>query len=89
MLDSSYQWVKRLLVLAYDDTTGNNKVSFDSFKKCFPRIVRIENYWNIEIDAMNFYDQPINDSIKQYVELRKVWTGQVDGYTTGCLLDFT
>ena len=32
--------------------------------------------------------QPINDSIKQNDEVRKVSTGQVDDYTTGCLLDF-
>ena len=31
--------------------------------KHIPRI-KIENY-NIEIDSRNFYDQPINDSIKQ------------------------
>ena len=36
----------------------------------------------------NFYDQPINDSIKQYDEVRKVSTGQGDDSTTGCLLDF-
>ena len=46
-----------------------------------------ENY-NIEIDGKNFYDQPINDSIKQYDEIRKISTGQGDDYTTGCLLDF-
>ena len=33
LLDSSYQGVKRLLVLAYDNTAGNNQVSVDSFKK--------------------------------------------------------
>ena len=43
---------------------------------------------NIEIDGRNFYDQPINDSIKQYDEIRKISTGQGDDYTTGCLLDF-
>ena len=32
--------------------------------------------------------QPINDSIKQNDEVRKVSTGQVDDYTIGCLLDF-
>ena len=37
----------------------------------------------------NFYDQPINDLIKQYDEVRKVSTRQSDDYTTGCLLDFT
>ena len=29
------------------------------------------NNYNIEIDGRNFYDQPINDSIKQYDEIRK------------------
>ena len=33
LLDSSCQGVKRLFVLAYDNTTGNNQVSFDSYKK--------------------------------------------------------
>ena len=30
----------------------------------------------------------INDSIKQYDEIRKISTGKGDDYTTGCLLDF-
>ena len=41
-----------------------------------------------EIDGRNFYDQPINDSIKRYDELRKISAVQDDDYTTGCLLDF-
>ena len=44
---------------------------------------------NIKIDGRNVYDQPINDSIKQYDEIRKKLTGQGDDYTTGCLLDFS
>ena len=40
------------------------------------------------IDGRNFYDQPINDLIKQYDEVRKVSTGQGDDYTTGCLLNY-
>ena len=87
LLDSSYQGVKRLFVLAYDNTAGNNQVSIDSFKKYFLPRVKIENY-NIEIDGRNFYDEPINDSIKQYDEIRKISTGHGDDYTTGCLLDF-
>ena len=86
-LDSSYQGVKRLFVLAYDNTTDDNQVSDNSFKKYFLPSAKIENY-NIEIDGRNFYDQPINDSIKQYDEIRKISTGQGDDYTTGCLLDF-
>ena len=37
-------------------------------------------------DGRNFYDQPINDLIKQYDEVRKVSTGHGDDYTTGSLL---
>ena len=86
-LDDSYQGVKRLFVLAYDNTAGENQGSINSFKKYFLPRVKMENY-NIEIDGRNFYDQSINDSNKQYDEVRKTSAGQGDDYTTGCLLDF-
>ena len=85
--DSSCQGVKRLFALAYNNTAGNDQVFVDSYKKYFLPRVKIENY-NIEIDGRNFYDQPINDSIKQYDEIRKISTGQGHDYTTGCLLYF-
>ena len=66
---------------------GNNLTTENSYDKYFLPRLKIENY-NIEIDEINFYDQPINDSIKQYDEIRKISTGQGDDYTTGCLLDF-
>ena len=87
LLDSSWQGVKRLFVLAYNNNEGNNQVSVDSYKKYFLPRVKIENC-NIQIDGKNFYDQPTNDSIKQYDKIRKISTGQGDDYTTGCLLDF-
>ena len=65
MLDSSWQGVKRLFVFAYNNKEGDNKVSVDSYKKYFLPRVKIENC-NIETDGRHFYDQPINDSIKQY-----------------------
>ena len=86
LLDSSYQGVKRLFLLAYNNTEGNNQVSIDSFRKYFLPRVKIENYI-IEIDGRNFYDQPNNDVIKQYDKVRKISTGQGDDYATGCLLD--
>ena len=87
LLDSSCQGVKRLFVLAYNNTAGNKQVSVDSYKKYFLPRIKIENY-NIEIDGRNFYDQPINGSIKQYDEIRKISKRKGDDYTTGCLLDF-
>ena len=53
LLDASYQGVKRLFVLAYDNRAGNDQVSIDSFKRYFLPRVKIENY-NIEIDGRNF-----------------------------------
>ena len=49
--------------------------------------VNITNY-NVVIDGSNFYNEPINDLIKQYEEIRKTATGQGDDYTTRCLLDY-
>ena len=86
LLDSSYQRVERLFILACNNKEGNNKVSIDSYNKYFLPRVKIENY-NINFDGKNFYDQPINDSIKQCDKIRKISTGQGDDYT-GCLLDF-
>ena len=59
MLDSSFEGVKKLFILFYDDTNSNN-VDVNSNGKYFLLRVKIENY-NIEIDGRNFYDQPIND----------------------------
>ena len=42
-----------------------------------------QNWWK-----QKFYDLPINDSVKQYDEIRKISTAERDDYTTGCLLDF-
>ena len=86
LLDASYQGVRRLFVLAYDNA-GDNATTVNSHRKYFLLRIKIENY-NIEIDGRNFYDQPINDLIKQYDEIRKISTGQGDDYTTDCLLDF-
>ena len=93
-LDAFFQGVNRLFALAFKNTTqsvaGNpinntaNRVQRESHKKYFLPRVDITNY-NVLIDDWNFYDQPINDLIKQYDEIRKIVTGN---YTTGCLLDY-
>ena len=74
-----------MFALAYargDDVTNEN-----SYRKYFLPRLEIKNY-NIEVDGRNFYDQSINDFIKQYDEVRKFSAGRGDDYTTGCLLDF-
>ena len=86
LLDLSCQGVKRLFVLAYNNTAGNDQVSVDSHEKYFLPRIKVDNY---NIDGRNFYDQPINNSIKQYEEVRKISTGQGGDYTTGRLLDYS
>ena len=86
-LDASFQGVNRLFVIAYNNTNGNaNQVERSVHRKYFLPRVDIPNY-NVLIDGRNFYDQPINDQIKKYDEIRKIATGKGDDYITGCLLD--
>ena len=73
-LDVSFQVVRRLFVLIFDNTGGGaKKVERNSHTKYFLPRANITNY-NILIDGKNFYDQLINDMIKQYNEIRKIET---------------
>ena len=40
------------------------------------------------IDGRNFFNQPIQNDLKIYDDIRKIATGQGDDYRTGCSLDF-
>ena len=99
-LDAAFQRVNRLLFLAFEDTRADevadapaprnlvpNRVIRDSYRKYFVPRVDITSY-NVLIDARNFYDQPINDSIRKYDEIIKIATEKVDNYASGCLLDY-
>ena len=102
-LDAAFQGVNRLFVLAFDDTRVDdpnvdvnnpesrnraaNWVIRTGYRKYFLPRVDITDY-NVLIDGRNFYDQPINDPIRKYDEIRKIATGKGDNYTTGCLLDY-
>ena len=92
-LDASFHGVNRLFVLAFNNTTlangndGPDRVRKDSHRKYFLPRVNVTNY-NVLIDGRNFYDQPINDQIKKYDEIRKIATASGENYTTGCLLDY-
>ena len=60
-IDASFQGVNWLFVLPY--ASGDNITNENSYRRYFLPRVKINNY-NIKIDGRNFYDQPINDSIK-------------------------
>ena len=48
--------------------------------------VEIKDY--VKIGGKNKLDQPLNNDIKTYENIRKITTGQGDDFTTGCLLDY-
>ena len=89
LLYASFQDVRRLFVIAYIVAAGaaNDEAGIKDNIKYFLPGGEIKNF-NVLINGRNFYDQPINDWIKQYDEVRKVSTGQGDDYTTGSLLDY-
>ena len=88
-LDASFQGVRRLFVRVFNKTQAtipdnqiNNTANTDdrsNHTKHFLRRINITNY-NVLIDGKNFYDQPINDVIKQYEKVRKIATGQGGDY---------
>ena len=99
-LDAAFQEVNRLFVLAFEDTRTDeasdapaprnlaaNRVIRTTYRKYFVPRVDITSY-NVLIDGGNFYDQPINDSIRKYDDFRKIATGKGDNYATGCSLDY-
>ena len=85
-LDASFQGVNRLFVLGFA-RGGNNPATRSGYRKYYLPRIDITKY-NVLIDGRKFYDQPINDKIRQYDEIRKVATGKGDNYATGCLLDY-
>ena len=83
LIEPSFQGVNRLFVLAFEDDAQRT-----SNKRYYIPNVEIKDY-NVMIDGKNFFDQPINNMIKTYENIRKITIGQGDDYTTGCLLDYS
>ena len=73
-----------MFVLVFNNIDSNAKVERKNHQKHFFSRVNMTNY-NVLIDGRNFYDQTINDLVKQYCGIRKTATWQGGDYTTGCL----
>ena len=84
-LDPSFQGVKRLFVMACS-RLANQPTRDDRRKYYLPRIDL--NEYNVIIDGRNFYDNPIENDVEKYRELKKVMIGKGEDYTTGSLLDY-
>ena len=82
LVDHSFQGVNRLFVLSFKDENGR-----ESYKQYYLPTVETKDY-NVMINGRSFFDQQIKNDLKTYHNIRKIATGQGDGYTTGCLLDY-
>ena len=73
LFNASFQGLRRLFVLAYVAAAGaaNDEAIIKDNKKYFRPRGEIKNY-KVLADGKNFYDQPINELIKRYGEVRKV-----------------
>ena len=79
-LNASFQEVRRLFVLVFDNTEdGAKKVERNNHTKYFLPRVNIITCNKLQlIGGRNFNDQPINDTIKQCDKIRKIATRQGD-----------
>ena len=80
LVDPSFQGVKRLFVLSFENE--NDRTSRSTYY--LPK-VEIKDY-NVVVDGRNVFDQPINSMNKTCENITKIATGKGD--TTGCLLDY-
>ena len=74
--------MNRLFVLTFENSTDRR-----SHTEYYLPKVEIEDY-NVMIDGRYVFDQPINNQIKTYENIRKIATGQGDDCTTGSLLNY-
>ena len=82
LVETSFQGVNRLFVLAFENDDRRNSTRYYNLPTA-----EIKDY-NIMINGENFFDQPIKNNKVTYENIRKIATGQGDDYTTGCLLDY-
>ena len=66
---ASFQRVNRLFVLSSENENGRTSHSEYHLPK-----VEIKDY-NVEIDVKDVFDQPIDNDIKTYENIRKIATG--------------
>ena len=68
--------------MSFKDDDGHQ-----SHKQYYLPTVEIKDY-NVIVHGRNFFDQPIENDLKTFDNIRKIAIGQSDNYTTGCLLDY-
>ena len=82
LIDPSLKEENILFVLSFENDTDRTTHTW----YYLPKLELEDN--NVKIDGRNLFDQPINNDIKIYENIKKLATGQRDDHTTGYLLDY-
>ena len=82
MVQPRFQGINRLFVLSFE-----NDVQRISKKRYYLPNVEIKGY-NVMIDGKNIFYQPVKNDKITYDNIRKIASGQGNGYTTGSLSDY-
>ena len=82
LLESSFQGINRLFVLAFENDTQRR-----SHSGYYLPNLEVKDY-NIMINGEKFFDQPLKSNKVTYENIRKTTIGKGDDYITGCLLDY-
>ena len=82
LISHSFQGVNRLFVLSFENEDDRTRHTW----YYLPKVGKKD--CNVKINGRNFFDQTTNNDIKTYENIRKIYTGQADDYSTGCLLDY-
>ena len=72
--------------MAYSRADDNQATRDGQRKYYLPRI-DLKKY-NVILDGRNFYDNPIENNIEKYRELKQAMIGKGEDYITGSLLDY-
>ena len=82
LVEPSFHGINRIFILLFE----NDPQRISSKRNYLPS-VEMKNC-NVMIYGKDFFDQPINNDKIKYKNIRNIATGQVDDYTTGCLLNY-
>ena len=83
LIEPSFQGINIRFVLAFEDDAQRT-----SKRRYYIPNVEIKDY-DVMIDEKNIFYQPVKNNKVTYENIGNITIGQGDGYTTGCLLDYT
>ena len=80
LIAPSLQEVNRLFLLSFENNDHRPR-----YKRYFLTTVEIK-YYKLMIDGQRFFNQPVNNNLRKFDNIRKIATGQGDDYATGLVV---